>query len=91
MARKTQTRKPKRRREPLGGRRQKKQVCFFCKEHIDYIDYKDIGLLRKYVSDRAKIRARRVSGNCARHQREVATAVKNARELALLPYTGRQG
>jgi small subunit ribosomal protein S18 len=56
---------------------------------MDYIDYKDIALLRRFVSDRGKIRARRVTGNCARHQRRVATAVKNAREMALLPYTAR--
>jgi small subunit ribosomal protein S18 len=56
---------------------------------MDYVDYKDVSLLRKFISDRGKIRARRVSGNCAQHQREVATAVKNAREMALLPYTAR--
>jgi len=59
----------------------------FCKKEITYIDYKDINLLRKYISDRGKIRARRVTGNCTRHQRDVAAAVKNAREMALLPYT----
>src|SRR5438067_1986499 len=53
------------------------------------VDYKDVSLLRKFVSDRGKIRARRVTGNCAQHQRDVATAVKNAREMALLPYTAR--
>ena len=52
-----------------------------------YIDYKDTTLLRKYISDRGKIRARRVTGNCSQHQRDVAVAVKNAREMALLPYT----
>ena len=54
---------------------------------ITYIDYKDTTLLRKFISDRGKIRARRVTGNCVQHQRDVATAVKNAREVALLPYT----
>ena len=54
---------------------------------IENIDYKDTALLRKFVSDRGKIRARRVTGNCTRHQRDVATAIKNAREMALLPYT----
>ena len=53
----------------------------------DYVDYKDTTLLRKFISDRGKIRARRVTGNCVQHQRDVAIAVKNARELALLPYT----
>jgi single-strand DNA-binding protein len=68
-------------------RKPKKKVCVFCQERISYVDYKDTGLLRKYISDRGKIRARRVSGNCTRHQRDVATAIKNAREMALLPYT----
>ena len=54
---------------------------------ISYIDYKDTALLRKFISDRGKIRARRVTGNCVQHQRDVAIAVKNAREVALLPYT----
>ena len=68
-------------------RKPKKKVCQFCKEKVDYVDYKDVSLLRKFVSDRGKIRARRVTGNCVQHQRDVATAVKNAREMALLPYT----
>ncbi|HEX6325635.1 MAG TPA: 30S ribosomal protein S18 [Jiangellaceae bacterium] len=68
-------------------RKPKKKVCAFCKEDVDYVDYKDTALLRKYISDRGKIRARRVTGCCTRHQRDVATAIKNAREVALLPYT----
>jgi small subunit ribosomal protein S18 len=69
-------------------RKPKKKVCAFCKEgNAHQIDYKDTTLLRKYVSDRGKIRARRVTGNCSQHQRDVAIAVKNAREVALLPYT----
>ena len=68
-------------------RKPKKKVCAFCKEKIDYIDFKDANMLRKFISDRGKIRARRVTGNCVQHQRDVATAVKNAREMALLPYT----
>src|SRR5437588_10534614 len=71
------------------GRRTKKKVCIFCKDHIDWVDYKDVNLLRRFMSDRAKIRARRVSGNCAQHQRDVALAIKTARELALLPYATR--
>jgi small subunit ribosomal protein S18 len=71
------------------ARRGRKKVCVFCKDHIDWVDYKDVNLLRRYMSDRGKIRARRVSGNCAQHQREVAVAIKTARELALLPYTQR--
>jgi small subunit ribosomal protein S18 len=69
-------------------RKPKKKVCGFCKSKTaTYIDYKDTNMLRKFISDRGKIRARRVTGNCAQHQRDVATAVKNAREMALLPYT----
>ena len=71
------------------ARRAKKRVCIFCKDHIDWVDYKDVNLLRRFISDRGKIRARRVSGNCAQHQREVAVAIKTARELALLPYAQR--
>ena len=71
---------------PTGG---KKKFCIFCKDKVASVDYKDVATLRKFVSDRGKIRARRVTGNCAQHQREVATAVKNAREMALLPYTAR--
>jgi small subunit ribosomal protein S18 len=74
-------------------RKPKKKVCVFCKSEkkgksdLQLIDYKDTTLLRKYISDRGKIRARRVTGNCSQHQRDVAIAVKNAREMALLPYT----
>ena len=68
-------RKPKKKQNPLSAAK------------IDYIDYKDTALLRKFISDRGKIRARRVTGNCTQHQRDVATAIKNAREVALLPYT----
>ena len=68
-------------------RKPKKKVCQFCKEKESAIDYKDTNLLRKFISDRGKIRARRVTGNCVQHQRDIATAVKNAREVALLPYT----
>ncbi len=76
-------------------RRGRKKFCQFCADKVTYVDYKDIALLRKFMSDRAKIRARRVTGNCAQHQRLVATAIKNAREMALLPYmtvgSGRGG
>ena len=60
-----------------------------CRDHIDWVDYKDVPLLRKYMSDRGKIRSRRVTGNCAQHQRDIALAIKTARELVLLPYTQR--
>jgi small subunit ribosomal protein S18 len=68
-------------------RKPKKKICEFCKAKAPYIDYKDTALLRRYVSDRGKIRARRVSGNCSQHQRDIAVAVKNSREMALLPYS----
>jgi small subunit ribosomal protein S18 len=68
-------------------RKPKKKVCQFCRDNSTSVDYKDTALLRKFISDRGKIRARRVTGNCVQHQRDVATAIKNAREMALLPYT----
>lgn len=68
------------------GRRPKRRNCAFCSEKADVVDYKDIGRLRRFVTERGKILPRRVSGNCARHQRVLAVAVKRARELALLPY-----
>ena len=68
-------------------RKPKKKVCQFCADKVARVDYKDTATLRKFISDRGTIRARRVSGNCTRHQRDVATAIKNAREMALLPYT----
>lgn len=84
----------KRQRERTGraprGRRTTTRACYFCQESVDYIDFKDVALLRKYVSDRAKIRSRRVTGNCAQHQRKVARAIKNAREMALLPYVSER-
>lgn len=70
-------------------RKGKRKYCQFCADKSKRIDYKDIALLRKFMSERGKIRARRVTGNCTQHQRLVATAVKNAREVALLPYTSR--
>jgi small subunit ribosomal protein S18 len=69
--------------------RGKKRVCIFCQDDIAWVDYKDVNLLRRFMSDRGKIRARRVTGTCAQHQREVAVAIKTARELTLLPYSQR--
>jgi small subunit ribosomal protein S18 len=71
------------------ARRVKKKPCALCRDKVDWVDYKDVNLLRKYMSDRGKIRARRVSGNCSQHQRKVALAIRTARELALVPYTQR--
>ena len=69
--------------------RQRKRYCFFCKENIDIIDYKNTGMLERHISDRGKIRPRRSSGNCVQHQRKVATAIKRARIMALIPYYKR--
>ena len=65
----------------------KKKVCSFCVDKVAEIDYKDIAKLRRYVSERAKILPRRISGTCAKHQRQLTTAIKRARHIALLPYT----
>jgi small subunit ribosomal protein S18 len=89
MPKREQRGKRKEKEEKGWQKKQKKKLCIFCKDKVDYVDYKDVTMLRKFVSDRGKIRARRVSGNCAQHQRDVATAVKNAREMALLPYSTR--
>ena len=64
----------------------KRRNCFFCKDKIDEIDYKNVNQLRRYISEKGKIRSRRITGACRRHQVQVATAVKRAREMALLPY-----
>ena len=71
------------------GRRVKKKPCALCRDNTEWVDYKDVPMLRKYMSDRGKIRSRRVTGNCAQHQRALAMAIKTARELVLLPYTQR--
>src|SRR6516164_1008534 len=71
------------------GRRIKKKPCQLCKDHVEWVDYKNANMLKRYMSERGKIRARRVSGNCEQHQRDIAQAIKTARELALLPYTQR--
>ena len=84
------SRRPKREKDDKAWqKKQKRKVCIFCKDRIAYVDYKDTMMLRKFVSERGKIRARRVTGNCVQHQRDVAQAVKNAREMALLPYSAR--
>ena len=70
------------------NRKSRKKVCAFCMDKIEHIDYKDVPRLRRYLSDRAKIIPRRVTGTCARHQRQLTVAVKRARHLAFLPYVG---
>jgi len=67
-------------------RKPKRKVCAFCADKIDEIDYKDVAKLRRYISERAKILPRRISGNCAYHQRQLTVAIKRARHLALIPY-----
>jgi len=81
--------KPPKRAPKIDNRRLKKKPCAFCQHGVVTVDYKDLAQLRKYISDRGKIRGRRVSGNCQQHQRDIADAIKTARELALLPYTQR--
>jgi len=80
---------PPRGKKNDNGRRTKKKVSVLTTEKVEYIDYKDVNLLKRFVSDRAKVRARRVTGNDTQQQAEVARAIKNAREMALLPYTTR--
>ena len=70
-----------------GGRKGRKKVCGFCVVKVESIDYKDVARLRRYISERAKILPRRVTGTCARHQRELTVAIKRARHLALLPFS----
>jgi small subunit ribosomal protein S18 len=72
-----------------GGRRgmfRRRRVCKFCTEHIDHISYKDVKLLSQFIPERGKIQPRRLSGTCATHQRKLQTAIKRARQLALIPY-----
>ncbi len=68
----------------------RRKVCAFCVDHVTEIDYKDVGRLRRYISDRGKIEPRRKTGTCAKHQRRLTMALKRARVLALLPYTAEQ-
>ena len=70
-----------------GGRKGRKKVCGFCVDKVESIDYKDVARLRRYISERAKILPRRVTGTCARHQRELTVAIQRARHLALLPFS----
>ena len=70
-------------------RRGRPKVCVFCAQHIAWVDYKDTNLLRRFMTDRGKIKARASTGTCAQHQRDVALAIKTARELAMLPYLVR--
>ena len=69
------------------SRRPRKKVCSFCVDKVDHIDYKDAGKLRRFITERGKILPRRISGNSAKHQRQVTLAIKRARNIALLPFT----
>ena len=93
---------PRRREKTRGGGSTRRKPCPYCRDKVDFVDYKDIGALRRFISDRGKIRSRRITGACRRHQNQIARAVKRARELSLLPYvneaagredgpTGRRG
>ena len=76
----------RRKRPPASGGPVRRKSCYFCKDKVDEIDYKNVNQLRRYISEKGKIRSRRITGACRRHQRQVAVAVKRAREMALLPY-----
>jgi small subunit ribosomal protein S18 len=75
-----------RRRPAAGGGGGRRKSCYFCKEKIEEVDYKNYNQLRRYISEKGKIRSRRITGACRRHQEQIAVAVKRAREMALLPY-----
>src|SRR3546814_468991 len=81
--------KPVRTKNKDNARRAKKKISLLVTERVEYVDWKDVNLLRRFMSDRAKIRARRVTGNNVQQQAEIARAIKNAREMALLPYASR--
>lgn len=75
-------------RERSYSRKGRRKVCSFCVDKIDHIDYKDTAKLRRFLSERAKILPRRITGTCAKHQRQLTTAIKRARHIALLPFSG---
>ena len=91
VTKKRQDRRPKSSATSGSGRphRGRPKVCLFCAEHATWVDYKDVFLLRRFVNDRGRIKARGATGTCGQHQRDVAVAIKTARELALLPYAVR--
>jgi len=84
--------KPVRRRDKKGGVGSgRRKSCQYCRDKVEQVDYKDVTSLRKFVSEKGKIRSRRITGACRRHQSQIARAVKRARELALLPYVNEGG
>ena len=74
-------------RRPMRARRPRRKVCAFCADKSEFIDYKDVAKLRRFISERAKILPRRVTGTCAHHQRELTVAIKRARIISLLPFS----
>ena len=74
-------------RRSFAGRKPRRKVCSFCVDKVEYIDYKDISRLRRFVNERGKILPRRMSGTCAKHQRQLSEAIKRARAIALMPYS----
>ena len=85
---KQRSRRSRRRDRKAGPGSGRRKPCPYCRDKIQHVDYKDVGMLRKFVSDRGKIRSRRITGACRRHQSQIARAVKRARELALVHYVG---
>ena len=79
-------REQRRKRGGPAGAQMKRKSCYFCREGVQEVDYKNAAQLRRYISEKAKIRSRRVTGACRKHQRQVAVAIKRAREMALIPY-----
>jgi small subunit ribosomal protein S18 len=86
MAAPKQDRERGRKRPSMREAQARRRNCYFCKEKVAEVDYKNINQLRRYISEKGKIRSRRITGACRRHQNQVSTAVKRAREMALLPY-----
>ena len=86
---KQRSRPTRRRDRKTGGGGGRRKSCQYCRDKVEFVDYKDITALRKFISDRGKIRSRRVTRVTAQQQRQLAAAIKNAREMALLPYTIR--
>ena len=91
MAQRDQRGGQQRKGRPAPGGPIRKRNCYFCREKVQEVDYKNINQLRRYVSEKGKIRSRRITGSCRRHQVQIARAVKRARELALLPYVNEGG
>ena len=87
-----QRRRPVRRRDRKGGPSSgRRKPCPYCRDKVEQVDYKDVASLRRFISEKGKIRSRRITGSCRRHQVQIARAVKRARELALLPYVNEGG